>query len=87
MSANPSEDPEESTLTSRELALLHRLDEKTERIDRRLEEVTTQVGDNSDDIDTLQSRVRRNTTIIGGVTTGITAVAMWGYEAILNLFP
>jgi len=61
--------------------LLYKLDERMERIEnehlRRLREIEQEVTKNSKDIDNLQSNVKRNTTILGGVATAATGIVLW----------
>jgi len=72
---------------SDELAILHRVDERTERIDSRLDEVAESVEGNTNDIDDLQSKVNRNTTILNGITVGGVAVTTWIADKLTRLFP
>jgi predicted nucleic acid-binding Zn-ribbon protein len=58
-------------------AQLGAIDERTRSIQRELENISDSVEDNETDIDKLQSEVKRNTTIVGGVTGGLGMVLLW----------
>jgi hypothetical protein len=57
--------------------ILYRLDERTERVDEHLNRLEKNVAQNEASIDNIQSKVDRNTTILGGVGTIFTAVSVW----------
>lgn len=57
--------------------LLYRLDERTERVDEAIERIDERIDENANDIDDLQLKVRRNSTALGGIGTGLTAVLVW----------
>lgn len=65
--------------------LLYRIDERTESIDKKVDGVGKRVKKNEDDIDELQDTVRRNSTIIGGVGGGITALMVWAADKVTRL--
>lgn len=75
--------------------LLYRLDERTMRIEQRMQrdmsEVKENVAENTEDIDTLESKVQHNKTILGGIaalvgTIGTILSAFVGHIAgIINL--
>lgn len=75
MSKKP--DPDNSTLSKEELTLLHRVDERTERINSRVDKAVEKAEANADDIDNLQTDVQRNKTILGGFTVGATSFMLW----------
>lgn len=57
--------------------ILYRVDERTETIDNRINNVVDAVEDNQDDIDELQGQVKRNTTIITTITGGLSLISLW----------
>jgi len=57
--------------------ILARLDERTERMDKRLDGLAKEVETNTQDIDELQGSVRRNTTVLGGFATGVSGLVIW----------
>lgn len=65
--------------------LLYRIDERTEAIDAKLDVIDGRVSSNEDDIDDLQGKVQRNTTFLGGVATGITAVLLWMADKVTRI--
>jgi chromosome segregation ATPase len=56
--------------------------ERVESIDSRIDNNQEILQSHDEDIDDLQDSVRRNTTIIGGVTTAISAALIWGADKI-----
>lgn len=62
--------------------MLHRVDERTERMDDRLDTAIERTESNQEDIDALEDQVQRNTTIIGGITGGVGMIVMWAADKI-----
>lgn len=58
---------------------------RVEIIDERTENLDERVSDNTEEIDTLQSQVDRNTTILGGFGTGAAAVLLWVSDKLTRL--
>ena len=54
-------------------SILGRLDERTERMDARMERIDERVAQQDETIDDLDDRVTRNTTILAGMTFGVSA--------------
>jgi hypothetical protein len=79
---NPTPDPDKSTLSEEELALLHRVDERTEHINDSVDKALVKAEDNADDIDEIRGKVQRNTTVLGGITGGVGMIVMWGADKI-----
>jgi uncharacterized protein YoxC len=59
--------------------------ERSEHIDRKVTKLDEKVNGNAKDIDDLQSRVKRNTTIINIATAGIGAVGVWVMDKLSKL--
>jgi hypothetical protein len=57
--------------------ILYRLDERTKRVDDKLNRLDRETTKNSKDIDELQDVTRRNATVLGGVATAVSGVAIW----------
>lgn len=66
-------------------AQLGAINERTLAIQRQLESVNEDVSDNDKEIDKLQGKVKRNTTIMTGVSSGIAMIAIWASDKILRL--
>lgn len=66
-------------------AQLGAINERTRNIERQLEKVSDNVSENEQDIDDLESKVKRNTTIVTGVTGGISVVLLWVSDKITRL--
>jgi len=76
-----------NSVSETELAILHRVDERTQRIDERLDEVAKGVEDNTHDIDSLQDRVKRNSTMLNGISVGGAAILTWVVDKFARFFP
>ena len=83
MSAEPddpsgglSEDAEE---------VLYRVDERTKRMDDRLDEVIDNTQENASEIDDIKGDVRRNSTILNGITVGGVALVTWVADKLTRL--
>lgn len=80
-----SETKDEEETYNERIEILYRLDERTERIDNRIDELSDDVTKNKQDINSLQDKVRRNTTILGGIGSAATAVVLWVSDKVGNL--
>jgi len=78
--------------------ILWRLDERTERMDSRLERVNERVAAQDEKIEQVQSyvddsvtdldqRVTRNTTVLAGITFGLSTVVMTVIGKIHAILP
>jgi len=56
--------------------ILWRLDERTERIDGRIERINSRVTKQDEALEDLDDRVTRNTTILTGITFGVSTLIM-----------
>lgn len=65
--------------------LLYRIDERTQAIDQKVTKINSRVSENEETIDGLQSKVKRNSTILGGIGTGVTAVLLWVSDKLTRL--
>lgn len=68
-------------------AQLGRIAERTRNIERYVENVSEDVNQNQQDINALQSKVKRNTTIINAVTVGLGSVIIWVSDKLTRLTP
>ena len=66
-------------------AQLGRIDERTRNIENHIENLSDSVDKNSKDIDEVQAKVKRNTTILSGVTAGSMAVLLWISDKVTRL--
>jgi len=78
-------DPDKATLSEDELRLLGKLDERTERIDGKVDRVIDATNENSDRITTNGEKIKRNTTVITGFTGGASMVLLWLSDKITRL--
>ena len=53
------------------IEMLYRVDERTKRIDDEIAGVNKDIKTNSAEIDAIEKRVKRNTTILNGLTLGV----------------
>lgn len=67
--------------------VLYRVDERTKHIENRIEDVASGVEDNRQDIDDIESKVKRNTTILNAFTVGGIAVTTWIADKLTRIFP
>jgi len=67
-------------------AQLGAINERTRNIERKLENVETEIDSNTEDINELQDSVKRNTTILTGFTGGVSMVLLWLSDKITRLF-
>ena len=81
----PNVQPDDSTLSEDELALLYRLDERTEHIEESVDRAVSKTEDNADDIEQVRKKVKRNTTVLGGITGGISLIVTIVGEKIAKL--
>lgn len=80
---NP-DDPDHR-LSQQEHQMLHRVDERTERMDNRMDRIVAGQERNADDIDDLQENVGRNTTILNGLTLGVSGALSWVFGKLGGL--
>jgi predicted nucleic acid-binding Zn-ribbon protein len=66
-------------------AQLGAINERTRNIERQLDVVSSNVADNEADINDLEGRVKRNTTIVGGFTGGISMILLWLSDKVTRL--
>ena len=55
-------------------------------MDARIQNVREEAEKNSNDIDKLESSVNRNTTAVAGITSAVTASAVWIGDKLIKLF-
>lgn len=58
-------------------AQLGAINERTRNMESKLDDMADNIDDNEADINKLQDSVKRNTTIVTGVTGGISMVLLW----------
>jgi predicted nucleic acid-binding Zn-ribbon protein len=58
-------------------AQLGAINERTRNMESKLDDMAANIDDNEADINELQDSVKRNTTIVTGVTGGISMVLLW----------
>lgn len=68
-------------------AQLGAINERTRNIEEYLESISADVQENQRDIDDLQTKVKRNTVIINGVTVGLGSVLLWVADKISRFKP
>jgi predicted nucleic acid-binding Zn-ribbon protein len=66
-------------------AQLGAINERTKYIERQLETVSENVSDNEQDIDEIEAKVKRNTTIVTGFTGLISMVSLWVADKLTRL--
>lgn len=66
-------------------AQLGRIDERTRNIERHLENLSEEVDKNQSDINDLEGKVKRNTTIVGGASAAAMGVLLWLSDKITRL--
>ena len=69
--------------TQTQIQVIH---ERTGNMDARIQNVREEAEKNSNDINKLESSVNRNTTAVAGITSAITAGAMWIGDKLIKLF-
>jgi len=69
--------------TQTQIRVIH---ERTGNMDARLQNVKEEAEKNSNDIDNLESSVNRNTTVVAGITSTVTASLVWIGNKLLKLF-
>lgn len=58
------------------------VDERTEQMNQRMDDQNRQIQANQGDIDSLQERTKRNTTILNGMTVGLGAAITWAFDKL-----
>lgn len=71
-----------STLSEDELQLLYRMDERTERMDKRMDAVMAKAHENDQAIDDLEGQVKRNSTILNGLGIGFGGLLTWAMSKL-----
>jgi predicted nucleic acid-binding Zn-ribbon protein len=66
-------------------AQLGAINERTRNIERQLEMISENVSDNEEDINELEGKVKRNTTIVTGFTGGISMFLLWVSDKVTRL--
>ena len=66
--------------------ILWRLDERTERMDARVERIDNRQSENAEAIDDLDARVTRNTTVLAGITFGLSTLVATAIGKLNALF-
>lgn len=66
-------------------AQLGAINERTRNIERQLENISEDVDDNEADINELEGKVKRNTTIVGGFTGGVSMLLLWLSDKVTRL--
>ena len=69
--------------TQTQIQVIH---ERTGNMDARLQNVKEEAEKNSNDIDKLELSVNRNTTVVAGITSTVTASLVWIGNKLLKLF-
>lgn len=62
------------------------INERTRNIEGQIENLSGEVSENRADINDLEDDVKRNSTIITGVTGGVSMVLLWVSDKITRLF-
>lgn len=68
-------------------AQLGAINERTRNIQDSVESVSKEVEHNRAEIDELQSKVKRNTTIINAVTIGLSSFVLWVSDKLTRINP
>lgn len=66
-------------------AKLGAIDERTRNIERHVQSLSNEIEGNSEDINELEGKVKRNTTILGGFSAGLTGILLWGADKISRI--
>lgn len=75
-------DPDDASLSDEELALLVQTYERTRQNGEEIEDALEGVDDNADEIQEVKGKVRRNTTVLSGITGGVGMIVMWAADKI-----
>lgn len=68
-------DPETATLSEQELQILYQTSEAVDRVDAKVDRALEKTDENTNDIQEVKGKVRRNTTVLGVITGGFSVVA------------
>jgi len=68
------------------IEMLYRVDERTKRIDDEIAGVNKDIETNSAEIDAIEQRVKRNTTILNGLTLGVGSLLTMIVTKVGDLF-
>ena len=66
-------------------AQLGAINERTRNIQSSVDDISSEVEENRQDINELEDKVTRNTTIVGGVSGGIGMIALWFADKLTRL--
>jgi predicted nucleic acid-binding Zn-ribbon protein len=66
-------------------AQLGAINERTRNIESSVDDISSEVDKNRQDINDLEDKVTRNTTIVGGVSGGIGMIALWLADKVSRL--
>lgn len=66
-------------------AQLGAINERTRNIERQLEIISENVSDNEADINELEGKVKRNTTIVTGFTGAISMFLLWVSDKVTRI--
>lgn len=66
-------------------AQLGKINERTRNIEGKLDDVSTRIDDNEEDIDELQDSVKRNTTIVTSIGGGVSVVLLWFADKVTRI--
>ena len=66
-------------------AQLGAIAERTRNIQESLDKISDDVDDNRQEIDKLQGKVKRNTTVINAVTVGLSGLVLWAADKVSKL--
>lgn len=75
-------DPDEQTLSNEELRFLGQMDERTKRIDRKVDRLVDTADTNQKQIQKNSQKIKRNTTVLGGYSAAVAALMVWGADKI-----
>lgn len=78
-------DPDTATLSEEELQLLGKLDERTERIDGKVDDVIEETEANRKRTRQNGKKIKRNTTILGGYSAGLMSVLIWFADKVTRV--
>lgn len=68
-------------------ATMRVIDERTKHLSDEIDRLERGQRSNEADINNLEAKVKRNSTLFGGLATAGTAVLIWVSDKILKVFP
>jgi hypothetical protein len=75
-------DPDEQTLSNDELRFLGEMDERTKRIDEKVDRLVDTANANQQRIEENSRKIKRNTTVLGGYSAAVAGLMVWGADKI-----